>query len=260
VANYTPHQYLRFGGAYGPEEWSVGLRLQVTAINLDVLTETVAEILTGQVPTPTTRDETISAYLAIKIAPLVSAFWGTVKVKSVGTELGYVSVNHIGRDGKYTSDQSFRYEYTTKVPGTGPGVGGFCGPDVAVAVSLLTGLKRGYAARGRIYLPLNGLDLQRGTDASFGALADGDRTLILGATKQLLEDINDLGGLADGVEPAVCVFSPGTGKNQSPDVPGGYRRVTTIRVGAQPDTQRRRLNKVPDLWAGDTRFQADISA
>lgn len=258
VANYTPHQYLRFGGKFGPEEWSVGLRLQVSVVNLDVLWETVAEILNGKVPTPTVQDEAVSAYIAVKAEPIISTFFNALKSMTDGTALNYVSCNHIGRDGKYTSAQSFRNDLATPVAAAPVG-SYFLGPDVAVAVTFLTGIKRGYCAKGRIYLPLNNLALNR-AESGWGEISSANRTSILTATKNMVNSLNDLGGLLDGVEPAVSVFSPGTGKYQSPAQPGGYRRVTSIRVGSQPDTQRRRVNKQPDLWDGDSTFEAAVDA
>jgi hypothetical protein len=54
------------------------------------------------------------------------------------------------------------------------------------------------------------------------------------------------------------VFSPGTGKEQPRDIPGVWHPITKVRVGAQPDTQRRRINKLADLWAGDS-VEYDVS-
>jgi hypothetical protein len=260
MANYTPHQYMRIGGDYGPEEWSIGLRLQVTVTNLDLVWEALASILQGKVPDPTNDNEAVSAYIAVKSENLVKSWFGAMATRILpGVTCSYITVNHIGRDGKYSSASSIRNDFSSPVTGSATGTHDWLGPDAAMVVSLLTAAKRGYASKGRIYLPVNANILERAS-GSWGNYQANDRTMVLDATKTLFDGINDLGGLLDGVEPQVCVFSPGTGKYQNPSTPGTYRPVKAIRVGAQPDTQRRRLNKQPDLWSGDTTFAREIDA
>jgi hypothetical protein len=158
VANYTPHQYLRIGGDYGPEEWSVGLRLQVTVTNLDLVWEALASILQGKVPDPTNDNEAVSAYIAVKAEPLVRTWFTAIgRMILPDVNVSYISVNHIGRDGKYTSESSIRNDFASPVNGIAQSSTAWLGPDAAMAVTLLTGAKRGYASKGRIYLPCNHL-------------------------------------------------------------------------------------------------------
>jgi hypothetical protein len=88
---------------------------------------------------------------------------------------------------------------------------------------------------------------------TYGAYVEGNRASYANAFVDLLESINDLGFETSGLDVQVCVFSPGTGKKQDPNTPGEYRPVTAIRIGAQPDTQRRRINKQPDLWSAGSQ-------
>lgn len=239
AANYSTHHLLRFGGQYGPETWSCGLRMAVS----------------GKRPTET--DLEVSQLLLPSRAGAVRKFWNAVRSYAVpGVALSWVSLNHIGRDGKYTSDVSVD-EHFTAIQGNGSATN-WCGPDVAVGVTLLTAAERGYASKGRIFLPLNSnLTLNGTLGPEFGNMSAANRDLVANAMATLCRDLNDAEYVFGGevyppvtwLNPRVGVFSPGTGKKQDMSSPGAWRAVTGVRVGGQLDTQRRRINQQPDLWA-----------
>jgi hypothetical protein len=125
-----------------------------------------------------------------------------------------------------------------------------------VAATLVTARQRGYASKGRVYLPLQAaLSLTATTGPDFGDIGTSVRQTIGQATAGFLNELNDLqtdlatnNPTLAGAEPRVGVFSPGTGKKQDMTKEGHWEAVTGVRIGAQPDTQRRRVNKQADLW------------
>lgn len=231
--NYSPHYLLRLGGAFGPERWSFGLRLEIGGIGFqDETSQAVVETVENHA-------RTLFNALRTYMHPAVNWDW--------------LSCNHIGSDGKYTSSVSHE-TFVTPVVGTGTS-NNWKGPDASLAVSLLTAQKRGYASKGRIYLPTGCLQLTETNGPDYGDVSPSMRNLIGPAVAIFIGEINDLGtDLATnnpqlvGRVPRVCIFSPGTGKKQDMTKPGAYHDVTAVRVGAQLDTQRRRLNKQADLW------------
>jgi hypothetical protein len=232
VANYTPHQYFRFGGPWGPEGWSCGLRLQITAPLFD-------------------NDAQVSENAAQRLETPLKDWWNLVKNRvPYGGGLSWLSVNHIGRDGKYTNKQSFTREFTA-IMGTGGNISnqGFPGPDVAMVASLTTEVKRGYANKGRVYLPTTCLGIGYQATNTFGTWDTTVRETLASQFADFLSAVNDAGSVGvPSMDIAVCVFSPGTGKFQDPSKQGDYHPVTGVRIGLQPDTQRRRLNKQDDMW------------
>jgi hypothetical protein len=223
---------MRFGGAYGQEDWSCGLRLQVSGAALDQ------------------GDTAVSEELADAIVPKLQTFWtGVRQYASLGTALDWLTVNHIGRDGRYTSLNSVRRDLE-RVSGSASGP--WLGADVSMAVSLLTATERGYASKGRIFLPLNHATLVTTFGDTWGTWPLAMRTAVGGHVRTLIEEINDL-GVETGLDVSVCIFSPGTGKRQDPTKPGEYRPVTKLRIGSLPDTQRRRQNRTPDLRGADVQ-------
>jgi hypothetical protein len=198
----------------------------------------------------------VSQEIAEAAAPIITTFWNAIRGKVANrVSLDWVTCNHIGRDGRYTSMNSVRVDVES-IPGTAAGA--FLGADVSMAVSLLTAQERGYASKGRIFLPVNAATLITAAGALWGAWGTSDRASVSAATVTLINALNDL-GFETGLDVSVCIFSPGTGKRQDPTKPGEYRPVTKVRIGALPDTQRRRQNRTPDLRATDVT-EANISS
>lgn len=96
-------------------------------------------------------------------------------------------------------------------------------PDqVAVVASLRTG-RAGRSFRGRMYLPLNGLDI--GTNSQMSA---GQADAAALAVKTCIDAINDV--------ELTCVVMSATQTLATP--------ITEVRVNTVMDTQRRRTNKI----------------
>lgn len=236
--NYSPHFLFRFGGAYGSETWSCGLRIRITPYGDE---------------TGTILDEVSMAFLDAVSAPFRTFADALKTFTGQGISWDTISMNHISRSGKYTRPNSHARVLTPAVAGTATSA--WHGPDSAVAVTLLTGQQRGYASKGRIYLPIGGVSIITTAGPEWGAISANQRSAIANATATFLSAINNLGTEMATANPsvlgascAVGVFSPGTGSKQSSAVPGEYRTVTAVRVGGQLDVQQRRLNKVDDLW------------
>lgn len=236
--NYAPHFLFRFGGAFGSEEWSCGLRIRITPYGDEtgsILDEVAQSFLVASLPAYQTFANAIAPFIQQRVT------------------FTYSSMNHISRSGKYTSPNSHTLTLGTAISGAGSA--NWTGPDAAVAVTLLTQVQRGYASKGRIYLPLSVFSLNTSSGPEWGTITSANRVTIANATAAFLSALNNLGAEMATATPsvigascAVCVFSPGTGQRQSPASPGEYRPVTRVRVGGQLDVQQRRLNKVDDLW------------
>lgn len=236
AANYAPHYLLKLGGLMGPERWSIGLRLSIPGASQPEARAKVCDAMTEVVEG---HARTFMTALRPYMIPAVT--WD------------FLSCNHIGNDGRYTLDESFE-RYVTPVAGTGS-TSTWCGPDVAIVATLTTARQRGYASKGRVYLPLQAALSLTASGSDFGDIQGLVRSTVGTATAGFLSELNDLQtDLATndptiaGAEPIVGVFSPGTGKKQDMTQEGHWERVTGVRIGAQPDTQRRRVNKQPDLW------------
>jgi hypothetical protein len=118
-----------------------------------------------------------------------------------------------------------------------------------MVASLTTEVTRGYAAKGRVYLPTNCVQIQTTPANAFGTWVPGDRENLAQLFANFLSEVNDAGSVGvPSMDVSVCVFSPGTGKFQDPSKQGEYHPVKGVRIGLQPDTQRRRLNKQADMW------------
>jgi hypothetical protein len=244
--NYTPHFLLRLGGQYGPEAWSIGLRMEVGGINFD----------NPLVPGNRGGAETISQAMTEVVETHARTFFTAVRnLMDPGVNWQTISCNRIARSGKYALPVSFE---RTVTPVAGTGNGNWGGPDVAVAATHLTDVTRGWASKGRVYLPLNRISFTGTVGPTYGNIQSSEQAIIGTAWAAFLGELNDLavdlntniagynGYVVTGTR--VGVFSPGTGKEQPRDIPGVWREVTGVRIGSQPDTQRRRVNKVKDLW------------
>jgi hypothetical protein len=204
-------------------------------------------------------DADVSERILEAAIPKLITWWTQVRqFASNRIAVEWASCNHIGRDGKYTSDQSFTTNFEAH-PGTAPHLNNWLGPDAAMVVSLMTGKNRGYASRGRMYLPLNYFPLNTDAGPLWGSFSGTGPQTVATATATLLSDVNDLAVETGGLEIACCIFSPGTGKNQDPSKMGAYEPILNVQVGQQPDTMRRRLNKVPDLWGTEAKTAAVAS-
>lgn len=209
-----PHKLLILSGAlYVEERWSIGIRFTRG---------------------PGFEDEASQQAECDLMANVASQWFAAQQVIGINANLDLVKWNMIGSDGKYVYPFTSLTEYTTPIS-SGGGTGGQV-PQVAVAVTLETGVQRGLAARGRVYLP-NPV----ATVGSAGFMTTTQRDAISTAMKTLLDDLN-------AVNPehrAVVCSSVGTGME---------RPITAVATGRVLDTIRSRRtsfkeDRVPVLLA-----------
>jgi hypothetical protein len=155
----------------------------------------------------------------------------------IATKCDTIKVNLIGVDGKYVNEQTVLYEYDS--PQTHNNANRFP-PQVAVAVSLETGARRGLAARGRFYVP-NPISIMDDN----GLLTDAGALSLRDAAVTLLS----------GVEDAL----PGWDLGVVSDVGAGRQRaVTGVRVGRVFDTIRSRRAQLDEQYTDTAPFAPDV--
>jgi hypothetical protein len=145
-------------------------------------------------------------------------------------KLTTVKMNWIGTDGKYIHPYTSRVDYAQGVPAVGNGA--VYPNQVSIVITLGTGVARGLAHQGRIYLPLPSKALGEG-----GVLTLGDQNYYADEVFDLLNSLNALDG-----NRRVAVMSKGTPKTPQ----GTTHLVTTVEVGAVLDTMRSRRSKIPE--------------
>lgn len=159
--------------------------------------------------------------------------WFTAIGVTSAAKLNRVSFNEIDPLTKKYVSATNSYELSfTGIPGT---VSSNLHPQISLCNSLLTGAKRGIAARGRIYPPPTVQVNQVGND---GQLASGARLAMATATKNLVANLNNWPGLNLPTVPEVVILG----------YDGSMRKVTSVSVGSIPDTQRRRRNALKETY------------
>lgn len=138
-----------------------------------------------------------------------------------------IKVNQIGLDGRYTSEDTVLHEFVTPVGATGA----VAHPaQVALAVSLETGARRGLAHRGRFYIPA----------PKYPVAADGLISITDAEAARA-----GAGAFLEAVEEAL----PGMNLAVMSKVGIGRRRdVTGITVGRVYDTIRSRRTSLPESY------------
>jgi hypothetical protein len=213
---YTPglfdaaHLYLQWGGKLpGGDEWSCGLRLANQGSGDPV----------ANAP----------AMLSAVAGAVQSFHSGTSTFISNYCLLSFVKLNGISTSGTYIEPVTHE-AVIGDLAGTG-GTSTVHPNQVALAISLTTGVSRGPAHRGRFFMPMPAL----GTGA-FGKISSGIADEIGGSAWSFVQALN-------GVSPSwkVAVFSRKSGA-------ATHRLVTGVEVGMTLDTQRRRRNKLTETW------------
>lgn len=150
-----------------------------------------------------------------------------------GVKLSFVKFNEIDPVTRRYVSQTDSHELTFP-PVSGSGSTNFTA-SASLCVSLLTGAKRGLAARGRIYPPVTPSAVAVGSD---GMVIAGNRDALAAATKTFINDLNEWPGATLPGSPKVVVL----GRD------GSHREVTQVSVGSVPDTQRRRRNALVETY------------
>jgi hypothetical protein len=213
MANYSEHVLLRWGGTLGDDTWSCGLRLA------------------GNTPG---SDQSWAQGSLEDMAEVVRLFHtdSGARINALA-KLAWVKLNAIDNRGHYASGEEtnlFEFE-----PSLGSGFGSRVAPQLAVAVTLRTDKRRGYAHAGRIYLPTNMTDVD-----TTGHMDVSNPAAIATATKTFFEGIANVGA-ALGARYEVHVFSGHAGEHE---------RVTRIEVGNVIDTQQRRRRQIDEVYTG----------
>lgn len=153
---------------------------------------------------------------------------------SYTAKLEWIKLAHIGVDGLYVED-AFVRDLPASIRG---GLAEPVAPQLSVALSMQSLIRRGPGKDGRIYPPQTGTVALNGTDSISGSRAESFQTL--------LNAINDL-EVDPGISASVILVSP---------LKGGFSSyVRKVRVGNVIDTQRRRRNKIQEVY---TEVPVDI--
>jgi len=217
------HVLAQWGGPLpGGEIWSNSIRL--------------AGDETGPTATVPTQGEII-AWLEGPAKDAVKKFHQTPGVGiNAACKLTYMKMNVVDMDGHYVEQTTHEYVFSPVVNG---GSSAYLHPNqCTLVVSTLTQYERGYAHRGRFYLP----SCAKQVDATTGGITTGEAGLVATAAALFLSELHD----QPGPEPLlsdmhVCVMSNrGT---------GATNRITAVEVGTVIDTQRRRRNAMLEVYS-----------
>jgi hypothetical protein len=170
----------------------------------------------------TAAPETVSAGVLAAVEGLIynSSFGDVVGIDSV-------KLNEIGTNGRYTGNETVEHIYTTPVHGSGSYAGV---AQIAAVASLITGAARGYACRGRMFLPPPVYAGNIGTD---GRMTTGNQTSLSNLVTAFLNALNT------ELDPFRVVVASNVGT-------GFIREVKAARVGRTLDTMRSRRTSIPE--------------
>jgi hypothetical protein len=203
------HWFLSFSGSLpGGETWSCGFRVL----------DTVPPV-----------DEAASQTVCAAYAAAIAQWFEASTLIHFNAALTTVKMNWIGTNGRYIHPYTSRVDYEAAVHASGNGVQ--YPNQIALVVTLGTGVARGLAHQGRIFLPLPSKPI----DATLAALTNGDQVLYADSVKALLNTLNGLDATR-----RISIMSKGTPKHPA----GQSLKVTTVEVGAALDTMRSRRRKI----------------
>lgn len=208
------HCLLSFGGPlFAVEQWSMGLRFT---------------------PPHPIGDQAAMQATCNAMHAAVQAWWPSGMV-SAAAQHAYTKFNEIRADGKYNQGYTVRTDDATPLPGTGAAR---VPPQVALVVTLGTGVSRGLASRGRIFIPSPMAAMNTAT----GTLDTAMAVTHAGLAKTLIDNLN--------------AVAPGARVIIASDVrEGAQQNVTTVEVGRVLDTMRSRRAQL-----GEARSSAALAA
>lgn len=215
------HVLAVWGGTLpGGEIWSCGLRLASTGSG-------------ASAPVPTQPD--LIAWLEGSAKDAVAKFHSAATTHlGMGAKLTYLKMNVIGLDGRY-EEEGETHEYVWSTPPFGNSNSFVHPTQVALVVSLTTDFTRGYAHRGRFYLPLPSI----GVSATTGLIPVVDAQDVANSAATFITELADQPGI-DTTDMKVAVMSKAN--------TGRTNYVTGVDVGLALDTQRRRRNQLPEAY------------
>lgn len=222
------HYLLTMGGTLGAsEEWSIGFRTSAAF------------------STQTQEEE--AAMLPVLAPKLAAHFANADNVAmpspvSSAAALGWVKYNRVDTQGRYVRQTTNVFDLPT--PGRSPHAVRYPN-QIALALTLHTGVNRGLAARGRVFLPspkypIGTTDNTLTSESTAAAAAWG---------KGLLDIINLQAGIG-----VVCVYSKGRmltpgvkGQTLPTYGPGTRNIVERVSVGSVLDTMRSRRTSLTEV-------------
>lgn len=146
-----------------------------------------------------------------------------------GCKLEWVKVNAVGMNGRYLDPNTIEYFYPAPLGGAGQATDQHPN-QIALAISLTTGLSRGPAHRGRFYMPMPVAK----PDPTTGLIPTGTAQAAATAAAEMIVAVADTPGIDATTTPfRVLVMSRKTGAPAT-------NVVTGVEVGRVLDTQRRR--------------------
>lgn len=228
---YPDHYLLSFGGPLRTQEiWNMNIRFRSS--NVITADEQQAE--------------------CVRIKPFIQAWGAHVQsCWSASAFLSYVKFNRIAPDGTYhDTGNTHRLDFAATAMGTTVAV---VPNQIALVVSWMTGVSRGIASKGRVFMPV----------PFMGALTTAGRIVAgtpLQAAIQAANFLNSVNYVNTSVftpyDLEACVVSRGP-KMGTTWGEGAYQRITGVRIGDVPDTQRRRRNAMPEVYAVSTTLVDD---
>lgn len=225
MATYSqPFIKLTFGGqlAAGEDEWNCG-------INLAITNDEFIPII------PTNAEQAFESYIEDIQEDMIDIFTSYITSVDMGIPTGatldYVKLALIGTDGLYMREPHI-WEFVG-VAGAAPGA---YVPQVSLVMTLQSDKFRDPGKYNRFYLPTT-IPSGSGQYRPIGTLAKATRTANLLA---VLNRRFSAGILAVRVIPAAV--------SGSDKITDGYRPITRVKVGNVFDTQRRRRNKISEIY------------
>lgn len=215
------HYRLTWGGtSWGTEIWSMGLNL-ISPIDVPLA---VMDQFCKDGIADVTND--------------VKTWWGVSGGCGAGQtyHLEWVKFNSVGEDGKQHTNPTVQAAVSPAItPAAFAPLGGQALPQIALVLSLSTGLRGKRGVRGRVYLPAAQYTM---VSANSPYIDSSALSNIAGKFKTFLNNVNDWPGV-DGDSPEVAVVS------QVSDI---AHSVTGIRVGNVHDTQRSRRSAIKETY------------
>lgn len=203
------HLYLQWGGKLpGGEEWSCGLRM--AAAGASASTDPAGMIAAAS--------DAVEAY-HVRATTHTSQY----------AKLSFVKLNYLDTAGHYAEDLTYQ-EILADVAGGGSATEIYPN-QVALVVSLTTGVTRGPAHRGRFYLPMPSMAME-----ATGLIGAAQRDQVKTSTDTFIAALNAINANYD-----VAVFSRKLGAP-------AHRLVTGVEVGRVLDTQRRRRRSLAETY------------
>lgn len=172
--------------------------------------------------------------------------WWAAGAYTSRSSLDWLKLNEINPDtGRYVSQSTTTMQEWTPVPGT---QAVSYAPQLSLALSWHTGLRRGRAAKGRIFPPPQLLSFDNA-----GMVDPTRQQVCLDAGKTLIQNLNNWPGL-DSLTDLNCIVLGLANEARATETgDASYnqhvkRNITAVAVGSLVDTQRRRRSALRETY------------